>query len=335
MKTTVLTLAAALLLSASGTAQNLPSYVPTTGLLGWWPFNGNANDESGNGNNGTVNGATLTTDRYGNTSSAYNFNGNYIRTLQPGPLGGGSRTVSFWLNMNNNSLVSHSISYGSNASGGTRFSIAVQPACSSAVGTDINLIASSISTNGALDIGNWHHMVIVFDSAQNQNIEDIKYYLDGVLINQLCGNVNTTGSVINTGSSEPLTFGRYCDLQSTQNNGYLFYGSLDDIGIWNRALTQQEVTNLYNASMTSIAEVTNAPSFSIYPIPASDNINININSDASIVGTNYILYDAVGRVVGSGTLATSTMIISLNGLSSGLYTLVINEQYRKSFTVAK
>jgi len=37
----------------------VPSYVPTNGLVGWWPFNGNANDESGNGNNGTVNGATV------------------------------------------------------------------------------------------------------------------------------------------------------------------------------------------------------------------------------------------------------------------------------------
>jgi hypothetical protein len=48
------------------TAQNVPSYVPTNGLVGWWPFNGNANDESGNGNNGTVNGATLTTPQIAN-----------------------------------------------------------------------------------------------------------------------------------------------------------------------------------------------------------------------------------------------------------------------------
>ncbi len=54
----------------------VPSYVPTNGLVGWWPFTGNANDESGNGNNGTVNGTTLTTDRNGNSSNAYNFNVN-------------------------------------------------------------------------------------------------------------------------------------------------------------------------------------------------------------------------------------------------------------------
>ena len=53
----------------------LPSYVPTNGLVGYWGFTGNANDASGNGNNGTVTGATLTADRFGNANSAYSFNG--------------------------------------------------------------------------------------------------------------------------------------------------------------------------------------------------------------------------------------------------------------------
>jgi len=61
----------------------LPTYVPTDGLVGYWPFNGNANDESGNGNNGTVNGATLTSDRFGNSSKAFSFNGtnNFINVV--------------------------------------------------------------------------------------------------------------------------------------------------------------------------------------------------------------------------------------------------------------
>ena len=64
------------LIGLSGFAQvNLDS-----GLVAKYYFNGNANDESGNGNNGTVNGATLTTNRFGNANSAYNFNdtSNYI-----------------------------------------------------------------------------------------------------------------------------------------------------------------------------------------------------------------------------------------------------------------
>ena len=57
------------------TLAQVPNYVPTNGLVAFWPFNGNANDASGNGNNGAVNGATLTTDRNGNANSAYNFDG--------------------------------------------------------------------------------------------------------------------------------------------------------------------------------------------------------------------------------------------------------------------
>ena len=74
MKTMNLTLML-LLFAACAFAQNVPSYVPSNGLVGWWPFNGNANDESGNGNNGTVNGATLTSDRFGNAGKAYSFDG--------------------------------------------------------------------------------------------------------------------------------------------------------------------------------------------------------------------------------------------------------------------
>jgi hypothetical protein len=47
----------------------------SNGLVAHYPFNGNANDESGNGNHGTVHGAKLTQDRFGNPNSAYYFDG--------------------------------------------------------------------------------------------------------------------------------------------------------------------------------------------------------------------------------------------------------------------
>ncbi len=65
MKKQVLIAFAVGLSITANTFAQVPSYVPTNGLVGYWPFNGNANDESGSGNNGTVNGATLTTDRFG------------------------------------------------------------------------------------------------------------------------------------------------------------------------------------------------------------------------------------------------------------------------------
>jgi hypothetical protein len=81
------------------TLAQVPNYVPTNGLVGYWPFNGNANDESGNGNNGTVNGATLTTDRNGNGNSAYYFNGggNYITIPYSSSIAvQGGITISCW-----------------------------------------------------------------------------------------------------------------------------------------------------------------------------------------------------------------------------------------------
>lgn len=82
----------------------VPSYVPTNGLVGYWPLNGNANDESGNGNNGIVNGASLTTDRFGNNDSAYNFDGinDYIQINNiVGNFGLSDFTISIWYNTQN------------------------------------------------------------------------------------------------------------------------------------------------------------------------------------------------------------------------------------------
>ncbi len=61
--------------SSNSNSSEDPQNDLAVGLKGWWPFNGNANDVSGNGNNGTVQGATLTANRYGDPNKAYNFDG--------------------------------------------------------------------------------------------------------------------------------------------------------------------------------------------------------------------------------------------------------------------
>ena len=63
------------LLSLTSFAQTLPSGYPADGIVGYWSLSGNANDTSNNANNGTVNGATPTTNRFGIANEAYEFNG--------------------------------------------------------------------------------------------------------------------------------------------------------------------------------------------------------------------------------------------------------------------
>jgi len=89
----------------------VPNYVPTNGLVGWWGFNGNANDESVNGNDGTVNGATLTTDRFGAVDSAYSFDGvdDWIEVANNASINfdiNQEYTTSCWANFSSSSLTS-------------------------------------------------------------------------------------------------------------------------------------------------------------------------------------------------------------------------------------
>ena len=74
---------------------------PDSGLVGYWPFNGNALDESGNNNNGTPNGATLVADRFENDSSAYKFDGvdDYIAVPSSGSLSLSQITISTWIRL--------------------------------------------------------------------------------------------------------------------------------------------------------------------------------------------------------------------------------------------
>ena len=75
--------------------------VSTQGLVAYYPFNGNANDQSANGNNGTVNGATLAMNRFGVPNQAYYFNGNAGITIPDSPsleVNGSAVTLAAWVN---------------------------------------------------------------------------------------------------------------------------------------------------------------------------------------------------------------------------------------------
>ena len=247
MKTLLLTAVATLGLTAATMAQNLPNYVPSNGLVGWWSFNGNANDESGNGNNGTVNGATLTSDRFGNANKAYNFDGinGYIQVNDNSTLQIDTTiSVAVWskftstcnncsgwvlgkgINSTNSSFqIGEGLSGNQSGFDGYRF-----------IGGSIGLLPWDGHTQSNNISGiQWNHVVFVFDSLL------LKIYINGIL--------DTTYNSIEVLSLNnfPLLFGAIND---NPVSGF-FNGDIDDAGIWNRALTQQEITDLYNASNCS------------------------------------------------------------------------------------
>ncbi len=223
----------------------VPNYVPTNGLVGWWPFNGNANDESGNGNNGTVNGATLTTDRFGNTNQAYSFDGvddKIISSIINQP----SLTVSIWYNTiypNNY----YPLLIGFNQ---TRFieMAGNHPAyISNANVGHLGSYPDAINSLPCIpSYSQWHHVVVIHDHNSNSH----KIYIN----NSLCNSGATTG-FLNFLNGNVL-FGN--NLTGNINGGGSGYmGLLDDIGIWNRALTECEIADLYNAQLGSLNSTSN------------------------------------------------------------------------------
>jgi hypothetical protein len=161
-----------------------------TGLVGYWPFCGNANDASGNGNNGTVNGATLTTDRFGNSNSAYSFDGNdWISATRAHQA---VFTASVWVQATNASCVKPILDandkswelYSDCANGHLNFKLWN--------GGTFTLYP----TNIVLGTNTWYHVVAVYASSQ------VKIYVNGSLITtQVTTAVPAISGVLNMGAS--------------------------------------------------------------------------------------------------------------------------------------
>jgi hypothetical protein len=241
------TLALFTLICTSAHAQ-LPSYLPADGLVGWWPFNGNANDESGNGNDGVVNGATLASDRDGVVNAAYSFDGindfilsNNFDLIQ----GNVSRSFSFWVKYSNLDIGGWVISYGPQGYDfpcNDEYHIeAKMIADCNFPGVGVGVPCSQKRFEFLLNDDQWRNFTVVYDGT---GLANTKLYVNGVLHtdNYCVDNVGVAAELATNVVSGGISFGKRND-----NLGFLD-GTLDDIAIYNRALTSQEIQNLYTGT---------------------------------------------------------------------------------------
>jgi hypothetical protein len=225
----------AIVLTSQAMAQAIPSNVPKDGLVGWWPFNGNANDESGNGNHGTVNGATLTSDRNGKENSAYSFDGfkDYMSINKSNSLNINSEiTISVWFKLTNwDKIVNTWASLISKSTSPSicnyRISINTKEVSFIYKGKDYNLKYDPSLIK--LDV--WNNIVVLV----NDNTKTLSIFINNSKLNN-----NLTINNFSDGEDMDLEFGR--DQPGATD---YFYGSLDDIAIYNRALSKQEIKQLY------------------------------------------------------------------------------------------
>jgi hypothetical protein len=212
------------------------------GLVAYYPFNGNVNDESGNGHHGIIHGATLTTDRFNDPNSSYFFNGidNYIEVPDNPDIDFGKTinfSIVFWFKLILNKdlgaygLINKGTSnadiYGLDLILGqeayARFNFGIENHIASLYNTDY------LSVNDPC----WHMMVA--QAVRDKNT--IQLYQDGVLI----GEMTLTGIedfIMSSDASLKIGVDRLFY--------YYFGGNIDDIRIYNRVLNDSEIKVLYD-----------------------------------------------------------------------------------------
>jgi hypothetical protein len=260
--------------SVSANVFTISSTTLTDGLVAYYPFNGNANDESGNGNNGTVNGATLTTDRFGVTDKAYSFNGsnNYIDCGKKSILDiTGAMTISSWIKLQE--LPTSTSNYGifmKNENG--------------SYGLEIynGKIESALYINGSyqnqgtsisnLQVGKWHFVLAKYDG------NSIVFYLDAIKKDtvNISGNIAVTDLALLIGANPTPASPYYANC---------FKGFIDDSRIYNRALTDSEILQLYSENgwpLTSSVTLTSPNGGENWVIGSTHNITWKSNNVTNV-----------------------------------------------------
>jgi hypothetical protein len=254
------------LLLALAAHTQLPTYVPAADLVAWYGFNGNANDASINNLTGAAIDVETVSDRTGNPQSAYRFNGQSSEIVVPfnSVFNSFPFSVSLWCRPEADDNGSMLIQQYSNASwngwvlsmSGTGtaqqtispgYMLDAPPTCNGVVSN----AACATGINYSIDVfdNQWHMLTFTVDGDSG------RFYYDGVLETTQ----EWTGPAGSPSGTNDLRIGG-TDMGSL----YFFNGTLDDVGIWNRALTDAEVEILYSAQ-PPIAGCTNSNACNYLP----------------------------------------------------------------------
>jgi hypothetical protein len=260
----------------------------TNGLVCYLPFSGNANDASGNGNNGNVINATLTSDRFGISASAYKFNGvqsasgsQVVVANQLLNLGQSAYTIQFWFSPDNNSQASCMLAtYNSNTGLGVDYTPSTAPSkpvqflAGNGVGT-WNI--SGLGLSSAYQIGSWH----LFTVTKTNTLYTV--YMDGKF-----AAAATNSAALTYNWSDGLRLGAYLS-----NGSQDFAGNLDELRVYSRALTSGEVAAIYAYESAPIILL---------------NKFVNVSSTNLHSGTNYIVQASTDLInwTNQGSVFTAT-----------------------------
>jgi len=197
------------------------------GLVAYYPLEGNANDISGNGYHGTVYGATLTQDRFGNPNRAYQFDGVNDYILAPvniNPDVMPKVTMTAWVKANDVASVRQVISTDN---GGLDRTVGIDNRLSGTCCWSAFIGTGLLLGDRPVNPGEWVFLAVVYD----QDESTVKIYVNG--------DCDQGNGVLGAGYE-------YIHIGSNPSYGEYFNGVIDDVRIYNRALSEAEVQMLYS-----------------------------------------------------------------------------------------
>ena len=266
-------------------------------LIANYTFDNTLNDVNGTNAFASQPGMTYGTDRLNIANKALFINGTGTTvSLTNLPVGNSSRTFSFWIKPTQFNGANRIFSYGS-------------PSETAAYGAsfDATSVYNFIWENDVIylqstSLNVWKHIVCTFEQSTNT----ASLYIDGVLRASNVFSLSTTNNgILYLGSLFGETGSRYI-------------GYVDDLQIYNYALSNAEVTNLYTNNTLSSSDFTeNNIEVSLYPNPANDILNIEMTSDVKSIE----IYNIQGQKV----LSSNQKQINVSNLASGIYMIRIQD----------
>ncbi len=224
------------------------SSIPTSGLVAYYPFNGNADDESGNQNHGIVFGTTLTNDRFGNPNSAYYFDGqddfiavNESITLEPDDF-----SIAIWMKTYSLRTYTYQTLIIKEDGWNDGFKVVLRSELKdNLANTILFTVSGSVANNNSMvnlhsqsiiaEKETWYHIAVTYQAGGM-----MKIFINGRL------DISTAGpSSWDKENSYELVIGRHSNNGGTAYGGY-FWGVIDDILIYDHALSDQEIELLYS-----------------------------------------------------------------------------------------
>lgn len=268
------------------------------GLVAYYPFDGDAKDKSGHSADLTVTGATLVKDRNNNDNSAYSFNGTSDKMTSSVDFGSATTyTVAAWIKTSESNLKFYLnlVLHSSTDTDGEGLNMWTEQG---EAGLAVSLPGTN-SASGALVADEWTHVAGTYDGT------NIKFYVNGVL-------KNTTKWV---GS---FALG-VCNLEIGFQDNIYWSGSIDEVAIYNRVLSEAEISELKDTKITittGILSSSGVNKINAYPVPAKENLYLDDNRLNE--NSELIIVNAQGSAVAKKNYIKNEPV-DISNLEGGLY----------------